>query len=132
MTTSTYRPVQARGAKPREIQLELFSWLVPLRARTWLRPVEAAQAISMSREYICGLIAAGELESYDTAATEENPKRRDYRITVRSFLVHVVTHSTLSAEDWDEMLATFADKMDLRSIDRLLALLTARRARLSR
>ncbi len=130
MNAPAYQPPKLSKGQTQAVQLNLFGFLVRLRTRDLLRPREAAEILQCSPDTVLDLIQRGTFETLELSAKGE--ARPQYRIFVRSFLLYVASISRLDAEDWDDLLVTFCDKLDVRSIDRLVPLLTTRRARLVR
>lgn len=131
MTAAYQRPKLTPGQE-RAVQLDLFGWLNTLRVREIITAAEAAAILRVSPDYIRDLIPQGKFETFSIKGKGKRQTPAQHRLTVRSFLIYVASIATLDAEDWDDLLVTFTDKLDVRSIDRLLDLLPRRRARLSR
>jgi hypothetical protein len=126
-----YQRPKLTAGQERAVQLQLFSFLVKLRSREVLRVREAAEILNVSPDFIRDLLPSGKLETIELKAKGKKQSAPEYRITVRSFLTYIISCSSVTPEDWDDLLATFIDKLDPRSCDRVIQLAQTRRTRLA-
>lgn len=110
-------------------QLELWSWLIKLRTRDLLTIGEVADITRLSRQSISLLMDEGRLEGFGFRIGGKSEKQR--RVSVESLCRYLLTSANVSDEDRADLLLTWVDKLDLRSIDFLLPHLTRRRERLA-
>lgn len=127
-----YQRPKLTPSQEKAVQLDLFGFLVKLRMREVISPTEAAEILNVSPDFIYDLIQLGKFECLTLKAKGRKKTPPKLRIFVKSFLIYVASTATLGPEDWDDLLTTFIDKLDARSLDRVLELATRRRTRLAR
>lgn len=123
-------PATATRPLPRPAaQLELFGWLIKLRTRDVLTINEVAELTRLSRQSISLLMDEGRLEGFGFKLGGSSEKQR--RITVESLCRYLLASANVSDDDRAELLLTWVEKLDQRTIDFLLPHLTRRRERLA-
>lgn len=132
MSAIAYERPKLSAGQERAVQLDLFGFLVKLRMRDVITAREAAEILRVSPDFIRDLISLGTFETFELKAKGKKKSAPEYRLTVKSFLIYVARTSTLSPEDWHDLVATFIDKLDVRSLDLVLDLATRRKTRLTR
>ncbi len=132
MSALAYHRPRLTPGQERAVQLDLFGFLVKLRMRDVLTPGEAAEILRCSPDFIYDLKDQGRFETIELKAKGKKTSAPQYRITVKSFLLYVASVSTLSPEDHDDLIATFIDKLDARSLALVQDLAGRRKARLGK